>query len=101
MDPPPQDDKAVQLAQLRELKAKLDEDRERLSQLERTLERDQQHPHGGGARGCARDVYRQIVGDEEPEPLVSSFHRASQNIMAATMLLRNMPKPSNSQARHI
>ena len=33
-DPPPQDDKAAQLAQLRELKAKLDEDRERLSQLE-------------------------------------------------------------------
>ena len=36
-DPPPQDDKAVQLAQLRELKAKLDEDHERLSQLERAL----------------------------------------------------------------
>ena len=33
-DPPPQDDKATQLAQVRELKAKLDEDRERLSQLE-------------------------------------------------------------------
>ena len=32
-DPPPQDDKAAQLAQLHELKAKLDEDRECLDQL--------------------------------------------------------------------
>ena len=97
-DPPPQDDKAAQLAQLRELKAKLDEDRERLSQLERALERYQPHPHSGGARGRAQDVYRQIVGDEEPEPLISRFPRAGQNIVAATMLLRNMPEPSNSQA---
>jgi len=53
VDPPPQYDKAVQLPQLRELKAKLDEDRERLSQLERALERDQPHPHGGGEHGHA------------------------------------------------
>jgi len=91
----------VQLAQLRELKAKLDEDREWLSQLERALKRDQPHPHGRGARGCARELYQQIVGDEEPEPLVSRFRRAGQNIMAATMLLRNMAEPSNSRARRI
>jgi len=47
--PPPQDDKAVQLMQLRELKAKLEEDQERLNQLEQALEQDQAHPHGGGA----------------------------------------------------
>ena len=52
-------------------------------------------------RGHARDVYRQIIGDEEPEPLVSRFPRGGQNIVAATMLLRNMPEPSNSQARRI
>jgi hypothetical protein len=40
VDPPPQDDKATQLVQLQELKAKLDEDRERLAQLELALERD-------------------------------------------------------------
>ena len=101
VDPPAQDDKAAQLAQLRELKAKLDEDRERLAQLERALERDQPHPHDGRARGRAREVYQQIVGDEEPEPPVSRFPRASQNVVAATMLLRNMPEPSNSQARRI
>ena len=87
---------APQLAQLWELKAKLDEDRECLSQLKQALERDQPHPHGGGTRGHARDVYRQIVGDEEPELLISRFARADQNIIAATMLLRNMPEPSNS-----
>ena len=38
VDPPPQEDKAAQLAQLRELRAKLDEDRERLVQLELVLE---------------------------------------------------------------
>jgi len=53
INPPAQDDKAAQLAQLRELKAKLDKDRERLAQLERALERDQPHPHAGGARGRA------------------------------------------------
>ena len=91
----------MQLAQLRELKAKLDEDRERLAQLEQALERDQPHPHAKGARGRAREVYRQIVGDEEPEPPVSRFPRAGQNVVAATMLLRSMPEPSNSQARRI
>ena len=58
VDPPPQEDKSAQLAQLRELKAKLDEVRERLTQLERALERDQPYPHGGGARGRAREVHR-------------------------------------------
>ena len=47
--PPPQDDKAAQLVQLRELKTKLDEDRERVDQLELALKQDQTRPHGGGA----------------------------------------------------
>ena len=101
VDPLPQEDKAAQLAQLWELKAKLDEDRKCLTQLKRALEQDQPYPHGGVTRGHAREVYRQIVRDEEPEPLVSRFPRAGQNVVAATMLLRNMPKPSNSQARRI
>ena len=57
VDPPPPEDKAAQLAQLRELRAKLDEDRERLVQLELVLEQDQLHPHGGGARTRAREVH--------------------------------------------
>jgi len=95
---PPQEDKATQLAQLWELRAKLDEDRERLVELELILEQDQP---GRGARRRAREVHRQIVGDGEPEQPVSRFPRAGQNIVVATMLLRNMPEPSNSQARRI
>ena len=38
VDPPSQEDRAAQLAQLRELKTKLDEDRERLVLLEQILE---------------------------------------------------------------
>ena len=101
VDPPPEEDKATQLAQLRELKARLDEDCERLSQLERALKQDQPLPHGSGARRRAREVYRQIVGDGEPEQPISRFPRAGQNVMATTMLLRNMPEPLNSQARRI
>jgi len=101
VDPPPQEDRAAQLAQLRELKAKLDEDHERLVLLEQILEQDQPCPHGGSIHRRAREVHRQIIGDGEPEQPVSRFPRAGQNVVAATMLLRNMPEPSNSQARRI
>ena len=101
VDPPPQEDKAAQLAQLRELKTKLDEDRERLVLLEQILEQDLPYPPGGSVRRRAREVHRQIIGDGEPEQPVSRFPRAGQNVVAATMLLRNMPEPSNSQAWRI
>jgi len=101
VNPPPQEDRAAQIVQLRELKAKLDEDRECIVLLEQILEQDLPYPPGGSVRRRARDVHRQIVGDAEPEQPVSHFPRAGQNVMAATMLLRNMPEPSNSQARHI
>jgi len=79
VDPPPQEDRAAQIAQLQELKAKLNEDRERLVLLEQILEQDLPYPPGGSVRRRAREVHR-------------------QNVVAATMLLRNMPEPSNSQA---
>jgi len=67
VDPPPQEDRAAQIAQLRELKAKLDEDHERLVLLEQILEQDLPYPPGGSVRRRAREVHRQIVGDEEPD----------------------------------
>jgi len=48
VDPPPQEDRAAQLAQLRELKTKLDEDRERLVLLEQILEQDLLKGRDGG-----------------------------------------------------
>ena len=76
VDPPPQEDRTTQLAQLRELKAKLDEDRERLVLLEQILEQDQPYPRGGSVHRRAREVHRQIVRDGEPEQSVSCFPRA-------------------------
>ena len=49
IDPPPQEDRATQLAQLRELITELDEDRERLVLLEQILEQEQPYPPGGSA----------------------------------------------------
>ena len=46
-------------------------------------------------------MHYQIVGDGEPEQPVNRLPRAGQNVVAVTMLLRNMPEPSNSQARRI
>jgi len=96
VDPPLQEDRVTQLAQLRELKMKLDEDCERLVLLEQILEEGLPYPPGGSVRRRAREVHRQIVGDAEPEQPVSRFPRAGQNVVAATMLLCNMPEPSNS-----
>jgi len=56
VDPPPQEDKAVQLVQLWELKSKHDEDHERLVLLEQILEQDQPYAPGGSACRRAREV---------------------------------------------
>jgi hypothetical protein len=52
---------------------------------------------GGGALERACDINRRIIEDRASETLV--FNRASQNVVTATMLLRNMPKPSTPEAR--
>ena len=57
VDPPPQEDRAAQLAELLELKTKLDEDRERLVLLEQILEQDLPYPPGGSVRRRAREVH--------------------------------------------
>jgi tyrosyl-tRNA synthetase len=88
----------MQLEQIRELQDRLDEERENLRLLQRTLEHERvARAHGGGARERARDVNRRIIEDRAGEPLV--FGRASQNVVAAAMLLRNMPETSNPEAR--
>jgi hypothetical protein len=84
--------------QVQELQAKLDEERERLHLLQLTLERERATcARGEGARERARDVNRRIIKDRAGEPPV--FNRASQNVIAAAMLLRNMPEPSTPEAR--
>jgi hypothetical protein len=87
----------AQLEQIQELQAMLDKKRENLRLLQQTLERERAAcARGRGARERACDVNRRIIEDRVGEPPV--FNRASQNIIAAAMLLRNMPEPSTSEA---
>jgi hypothetical protein len=91
-------DQGAQLEQIQELQAMLDEERENLRLLQQSLERERvMRARGGGARERARDINRRIIEDRAGEPLV--FNRASQNVAAAAMLLRNMPTPSTPEAR--
>jgi tyrosyl-tRNA synthetase len=88
----------VQLEKIHELQDRLDKERENLRLLQQTLEQERAtRAHGGGARERARDVNRRIIEGRAGEP--SIFNRASQNVVAAAMLLRNMPEPSNPEAR--
>jgi hypothetical protein len=88
----------MQLEQIRELQDRLDEERENLRLLQQTLEHERAaRAHGRGARERARDVNHRIAEDRAGEPLV--FGRASQNVVAAAMILRNIPEPSNPEAR--
>jgi hypothetical protein len=90
-------DQGMQLEQIHELQDKLDEERENLCLLQQTLEHERAaHTHGGGARERARDVNRHIIEDRAGKPPI--FGRASQNVVAVAMLLRNMPEPSNPEA---
>ena len=97
----PEDIRRLDLEQLRELQAKVDQDRLLLQQLRDTLEQEQQcHGDGGGARQRAHDVHRRISNDEASEqPPI--FNRASQNIAAAAMLVRAMPEPSTTEGRRV
>ena len=89
------------LEQLNELEARLEEERVRLRQLCETLVQDpSSRGDGGEARRRARDVNRHIIEDEGGDnPLV--FSTASQNVMAAALLLRAMPEPSTLEGRRV
>jgi hypothetical protein len=88
----------MQLEQIHELQDRLDEERENLRLLQQTLEHERvARAHVGGAQERACDVNRRIIEDRAGEPSV--FGRASQNVVAAAMLLCNMPELLNPEAR--
>jgi len=97
----PSEGQRPDLEQLNELEARLEEERIRLRQLRETLVQDQSgRGDGGEARRRARDVNRRIIEDEAGDnPLV--FSMASQNMMAAALLLRAMPEPSTLEGRRV
>jgi hypothetical protein len=83
------------------MQAKLDEEAGRLVQLRQNIEQEWAgRALAGGARHRARDVQRRIV-DDARAGLLLAFSRAGQNLAAAAMLLRTMPKPSTTEGRRI
>ena len=89
------------LEQLSALEARLEEEHVRLRQLRETLVQDPSGcGDGGEARRRARDVNRRIIEDEGGDnPPV--FSTASQNVMAAALLLRVMLEPSTPEGRRV
>ena len=97
MNAAPEELRRLDLEQLRELQAKVDQDRLLLQQLRDTLEQEQRgRGDGGGAQRRAHDVHHRINNDEggEQPPI---FNHASQNVVAAAMLVRAMPEPSTME----
>lgn len=83
------------LEQLRELHAKLREEQQCLQQLRHILERE---AASKVLDEGARDVYRHIMEHVEVKATLA-FDRASQNLVAAAILLCTMPKPSTTEGR--
>ena len=89
----------AQLAQLRELEAKLQEEREQTQKLCATLEKESSG-RGAGAREAghiARD--RIMPHDGVGNPL--ALDRASQKLTIAAILLGTMPEPSTPEGRNL
>src|SRR5579859_6224480 len=56
---------------------------------------------GGPTLAHARDVHQRILDDEGAPPEPQVFSRASQNLAAATLLLRSCPEPDDPEARRV
>ena len=93
--------RCLDLEQLRELQAKVEQDRLLLQQLRNTLEQEQQgHGDGGGAQRRAHDVHHRINNDEgDDRPPI--FNHACQNVAATAMLVHAMPEPSTMEGRRV
>ena len=89
----------AQLAQLRELEAKLDEEHRQTQKLHLALKQGRTG-HGTGAREAGR-VTRERILVEGREEIPLALNRASQKITAATLLVRAMPEPSTPEGRNL
>jgi hypothetical protein len=89
----------AELAQARELEAKLAEEYRQVRLLHATIVGEVL------ARGeCARELGKQArdcIGTDFNADDPHTPPRASQKLIAAAMLLRAMPEPSNSEARNL
>jgi hypothetical protein len=101
MVPVPAGGQDTQLEQIREMQAKLDEEAGRLVQLWQNVEQEWAgRALAGEARHQAQDVQRHI-NDDARARLPPASSGVGQNLAAAAMLLRAMPKPSTTEGRRI
>ena len=85
--------------QLRELEAKLQDERKQRQKLRATLKKERSG-RGAGAREAGRIARdRTLVDDGVENPL--ALDRASQKLTAAAILLRAMPEPSRPEGSNL
>jgi hypothetical protein len=91
----------TQLEHTREMQAKLDEEAGQLVQLRQNIGQEwASRALAGEARHQAQDVQRRIANDARAR-LPPASSGVGQNLAAAAILLRAMPKPSTTEGRRI
>jgi hypothetical protein len=98
--PPPDAARATQLAQLRELEVKLNQEREQLLRLKATLKRERAGPSTQGAHVAGRVARERINADADvdEEPVMM---RASHKLVMAATMIQAMPEPSTPEGRNL
>jgi hypothetical protein len=99
--PVPAGGQDIQLEQIREMQDRVDGEAGRLVQLRQNIEQEWAgRTLAGGACRRAQDVQRRIV-DNARAALPPAVSGSGQDLAAAAMLLRAMPKPSTTEVRRI
>jgi hypothetical protein len=99
--PVPAGGRDIQLEQIREMQARVDEEAGRLVQLRQNIEQEWAgRTLAGGACHRTRDIQRRIV-DKARAALPPAVSGSGQDLAAAAMLLRAMPEPSTTEGRRI
>jgi hypothetical protein len=101
MVPVPAGGQDAQLEQIREMQARLDEEARQLVQLRKNIGQEWTgRALAGEARHLTQDVQHRIADDARAR-LPSASSGVGQNLAAAAILLRAMPKPSTTEVRRI
>ena len=89
----------AQLAQHKELQAKLDEQRRQTQELRTALEQ-QRTVHGEHAQAAARVARERILADDNVDK-PPELKTAGEKLVAAAYLLQAMPEPSTTSGRNL
>jgi hypothetical protein len=89
----------AQLAQLKELQAKLDEQRQHTQELRTTLEQ-QRTARGAHAQVVGRVARERILSDDNVDK-PPELNMADEKLVAVAYLLQAMPEPSTTSGRYL